>query len=64
MADKLMNIPNDDTQKINPSVDYNWWLKRFDTQLNQSTNQNLIKVPKVVNLTNKKMLIIKLWGLV
>ena len=46
MDDKLMYIPNDDTQ-IYPNVDYNQWLKQFDTQLNESTNQNLIKVFKV-----------------
>ena len=41
MADKLMYIPNDDTQN-NPSVDYNQWLKSFDIQLNELTNQNSI----------------------
>ena len=35
--------------KITHSVDYNWWLKRLDTQLNESTNKNSIKAPKVVN---------------
>ena len=30
------------------------WLKRLDTQLNEQTNQNLMKVPKVVKPTNKK----------
>ena len=38
--------------KINTSVDN--WLKRLDFQLNEPTNQNLIKVPKVVEPTNKK----------
>ena len=47
MADKLMYIPNDNT----PSVDYYYWLKRLDTQLNEPTNQNLIKVAKVVKPT-------------
>ena len=42
MADKLMFIPYDDTQ-ITPSVDYNWWLERLDTQLKEPTNQNSIK---------------------
>ena len=32
--------------KIAPSVDYNWWLKRLDTQLNEPPNQNLIKIIK------------------
>ena len=40
--------------KIILSVDYNWWLKRLDTQLNEQTNQNSIKVPKVVKPTNMK----------
>ena len=39
--------------KISPSVDYNQWLKRFDTQLNDPTNKNLNQVPKVVKPTNK-----------
>ena len=43
--------------KITTSVDYNKWLKRLDTQLNQPTNQNSIKVPKVVKQTNKKTLL-------
>ena len=40
--------------KITPSVDYNWCLKRLDTQQNEPTYQNSIKVPKVVKPTNKK----------
>ena len=40
--------------KISSSVDYNYWLNRLDTQLNESTNQNSLKVPKVVKLTNNK----------
>ena len=47
MAYKLMYMPVD-TNKTNPSVDYNQWWKRLDTQLNKPTNQNSIKVPKVV----------------
>ena len=42
--------------KIKPSVDYNKRLKRLDTQINEPTNENLIKVPKVVKPTNKKIL--------
>ena len=53
MANKLMYIPNVHTQ-ITPSVDYNQWLKGLDTQLNKPTNQNPLKVPKVVKSTNKK----------
>ena len=55
MADKLKHIPNDDTHDT-PSVDYNWWLKRLVTELNEPTHQSLIKVPKVVEPTNKKTL--------
>ena len=43
--------------KIIPSVDYNQWLKRLDTHLNESTNQNSINVPKVVKPTNMKTLV-------
>ena len=54
MANKLI-----DTQmminKIISSVDHNYRLKRLDTQLNEPTKQNSIKVPKVVMPTNKKM---------
>ena len=39
MAGKLMYIPNDYTQN-NPSIDYNQWLKRLDTRLNEQTNKN------------------------
>ena len=52
MADKLMYIPIDDTQNF---VDYNYWLKRLDIQLNELTNQNSIKVTKVTK-PNKKTL--------
>ena len=50
-------------RKITPSVDYNQWLNRLDTKLNEPTNQNSLKVPEVVDPTNKKVKI-KLWGLV
>ena len=49
MADKSIYIPNDDTKK---SL-HNYWLKRLDTQLNESTQQNHL-VPKGVKPTNKK----------
>ena len=39
--------------KINPCVDYNYLLKRLNTELNEPTNQNSIKIPKVVETTNK-----------
>ena len=34
------------TNKITHSVDYNYWLKRLVTQLNETANQNSSKVPK------------------
>ena len=43
--------------KITPSVDYNFWWKRLETQLKKQTNQNLIKGPNVVEPTNKKTLL-------
>ena len=39
--------------KINPSVEYNKWLKRLKTQLIKPTNQNSIKAPLVVKPKNK-----------
>ena len=42
--------------KIAPSVDKNYWLKLLDTHLDETTNQNTIKVLNVVKLTNKKKL--------
>ena len=42
--------------KIPSSVDYNYLLKRSDTQHNESINQNSLKVPKVGKATNKKTL--------
>ena len=49
-------IPNDDTQNY-PSVDNNKWLKRLETQLNEPTNQNSLKVFKFVESMNNKMLL-------
>ena len=43
--------------KILPSLDYNKWLKRLNTQLNEPINPNSIKVPKGVDPTNKKALL-------
>ena len=44
MDNKLMYIPNEDKQ-INPSVDYNYWLKSFDT----SSLYNPIKFPQFLS---------------
>ena len=57
MADKLKKIPNDDTQITPTTVDFNYWLKRLNIQLNERNNQNPIKVPKVVDPTNMKALL-------
>ena len=45
MADKLMYILNNETQ-ITTSLNYNKWLKRYDTLLNELINQNSISVIK------------------
>ena len=45
--------------KIAPSVNYNYWL---DTLLNKLTNQNAIKVLKVLNPANKKTLLLNFGG--
>ena len=44
--------------KITPSVDNNSWLKRLNSQLNEPTNHNSIKVPKNVKPTNEKALLL------
>ena len=55
MVDKFMYIPNDDTQNY-PICRLKLVVETLDTQLNEPTNQNTIKVPKVVKPTNKKTL--------
>ena len=50
MDNKLMYIPNEDKQ-INPSVDYNYWLKSFDT----SSLYNSIK-NKFLKFLSQKMM--------
>ncbi len=44
-----------------PSVDYNQWLKRVDTQLNKLTNQNS---PQSLCANENENVTIKLWRLV
>ena len=56
MVDLLMYITRM-THKNTPSVDYNERLKSLNSQLNKPTNQNLVRVPKVVKQTNKKTLL-------
>ena len=53
MPYKLMYIFNDDTQNY-PFYRFQLVVGTFDTQLNELTNQNIMKVTKVVNPTNKK----------
>ena len=48
MADKLIYIPQIGYIKWLFFVDYNYCLKHLDTQLNELTYTNQIKVPKVV----------------
>ena len=48
MDDKLLYIPNDDSQNNNQ------WLKCLDTKNNDQTIQNLIKVSKFVKSMNQK----------
>ena len=44
MANKLMYIPNYDTQNYTFCTLYNYWLKRLDALLNEQTNLNFKKV--------------------
>ena len=53
MADKLIYTPNNDFSYVN----YNYWFKSLDTQLNESSNQNSSKVSRVENPTNTKTLL-------
>ncbi len=53
MTDKLMYIPKDYTQNY-PFFKLQLVVETMNTQLNEPTNQNLIKVPKVLETTNKK----------
>ena len=43
--------------KFTPYVDYKQSLNRLDSQFNKLTNQNSIKVPKVVKPRNNKTLL-------
>ena len=51
MVDKLMYIPNDDTQNY---PFYRLKLKRLNTQLNYPTNQNSLKPPKFLSQRIRK----------
>ena len=54
MVDKLMYIPNDETENYPLQL----VVQCLDTYFNEQTNQNSIKIPKVVKPTNKKIIII------
>ena len=56
MADKLVSIPNNDTQSY-PICRLQLMVEILDIQPNNPTNQNLIKVLKFVKQTNKKTLL-------
>ena len=56
MPDKLMNIPNDDTQSCH-FCKLKFVVETFDTQINEPTNKISRKVTKVVKPTNKKTLL-------
>ena len=43
--------------KVTPSLDYNYCLKRLDTQLIGPTNRNTVKASKVVKPTKNKALL-------
>ena len=59
MFDKLMYVPTDDEQKY-PFCRLKLVVETFETQLNEPTSKNSIKVPKHVKPTNMKTF---LWGL-
>ena len=57
-----MYKPTENIQN-SPSVDYNQWLKRFDTQLNETKNRNS-KSTQNCKANEQENVNIKLWGLV
>ena len=59
MADRLMYILNDDTQKLALLSNT---IETFGHSTNELAHQNTIKVPKDVKPTNKKTLLINLWN--
>ena len=60
MGDKLIYIPNDDTQNYSFCI-LQLVIKRLDTQFNESTNQNSLKVSKYISERKRKQnVIIKL----
>ena len=57
MADKLMYIPNHDTQNHPLFILLLVVETSFDIQFNETTNQNSFKVPKDNKPTYKKLLL-------
>ena len=55
MAEKLMYIPNANTQNC-PFYKLQLVIETFGHSTNKPTNQNSIKVPQIVMPTNKKTL--------
>ena len=55
MADKYITSQFDE-HKITPSVDYNYWLKCLEAQVNEPTKENSIRSPKVLGQQINKML--------
>ena len=55
-----MYMPIDNTQDY-PYFTLQLVVERLDTQLNQQTNQNSIKVLKIVKPTNEKTLLYTFW---
>ena len=56
MADRFMYIPNDDAQNYTTCI-LQLMIETFG-HFTETTNQNLIKVPKVVKQTKKKTLLL------
>ena len=56
MADKLMYIPNNDTQNY-PFCRLQLVVKTFGNTIKEPTNKNSKKVPKVIKPTNEKTLL-------
>ena len=51
MADKMMYIPNVDAKNYPFYTNSDW---KWNVQFNESTNQNSIKVPEIIEPTNNK----------
>ena len=56
MSDKLMYLPNDDTQNY-PLCGVKLVIETLDTHLNKQTNKSSIKVSKLVKQMHKQTLL-------